>query len=224
MLQNLTLDFHLAKCTELIIKWFSTWALWGTGCLESSKSIKYWESYKAVWIMILLLGVSNPFTNKWLVFVGVETTPRFSGMHGPLSSVPQAPCEYLSAVPVTTSWIYKHTGPAGDNERTIIYWNVHCLPPRGPQCYLREMSAASALSSWGPETCCSAFPLVIQLRAGGEELMGFQADDFLIASLLVGKRHVSLEEMIQTTLGAIPHPLWWLRSELMTTECCWGCR
>lgn len=90
--------------------------------------------------------------------------------------------------------------------------------------YLRETLAASTLSSWRPETCCSAFLLVIQLRAGDEELMGFQADVFLIASLLVGKRHVSLEEMFQTTLEAIPHPLWWLRSESMMIECCWGCR
>lgn len=41
MLQNVTLGFDLAKCAGLIIKWFSAWDLRGSGCLESSKSIKF---------------------------------------------------------------------------------------------------------------------------------------------------------------------------------------
>lgn len=86
---------------------------------------------------------------------------------------------------------------------TFAVFHHEALSARLPQGDISSIHAFQLRAG----TCCSAFLLVIQLRVGDEELMGFQADVFLIASLLVGKRHVSLEEMIQTTLGAIPHPL-----------------
>lgn len=154
---------------------------------------------------------------------GNHPPPRFSGMHGPLSSVPPGSL-WVSQCSTCHNILDLQTqgqqvpviGPLFTKMFTVFH-------SKALSAYLRDTLAASMLSSWGPETCCSVFPLVVQLRAGDEELVGFQADVFLIASLLVGKRHVSLEEMTQTTLEAFPHPLWWLRSELMMTECCWGC-